>query len=173
MKKQATDIEIKVPLQRHLAKFWRMFHPQPVRFDASDDYGLIIKALISLSNSRNPTNRPHHRRNHGHHQAKTPHYLPCVVSRNHFHRWRLKGGIRQGSIAAINNWLEGKFDLAFFEEVNQFRDKGHNIKTSIELFCAKYGLCDDDILFETLKKKEYRHRLTQLYDANNPTRQHP
>lgn len=171
MKKQTNNIVIEVPLQPHLAKFWRVFHPEPVQFIANDDYGHILKNLMSLSNSRSNALR---HRNHAHKYPQNPNnILTCIVSNSQYVRWRLKGGIRAGSVAAINNWVDGKFDAAFLTEVALLRQKGHNIKLSIELFCEKYGLSEDDILYETLKKKEYRHRLTQLYHANNPTRQHP
>ena len=93
--------------------------------------------------------------------------------------WYLKeykfgNGLSNESAITLTKLFEERFEEELFMFCQLFQMCGTEIKDSLEMFCNQYNIIiDEDISFDSLKKKEYRFRKNMLETEENFRRNCP
>jgi len=164
---------LQLPIVKSLAYYLRVVHPQPFTYSIKDELGLGIFAVAKINLRRWRRVKASKRRKYK--------FLDGLAVQNMEHSvdLQLSAGtmLRDGNkampdyaVVAVNKYLYEKMMAHLSTEINELHAKGMEFRLAIAYVMENYGLSEDDIKFETLKKRNYRYRLA---NANLATRTSP
>lgn len=163
---------LSIPIVKSLACYLRVVHPQPFSYSIKDELGLGIFAVAKINLRRQRRLTASKRRKYK--------FLDGLAVRNMDHSvvLRLSPGtmLRDGNkampdyaIVAVNKYLYEKMMTHLSREINELHGRGMEFRLAIGYVMENYGLCEEDIKFETLKKRNYRYRLAHASSTTRPS----
>ena len=156
------DYREHIPIDAYKKKFLKSYiETNPYRVSKNDIIGTTIINEIS-----NPSYLHDNRINLNHINYSDS--LEIIIPESYISKFKIKH-ISFEAIKAINNYIDRLFDFHFKRTVHFYftRNQDEKIKNVISDFLEEHNLTEDDIAYETLKKKYYRFRSNKVLKSVN------
>ena len=163
-----------IKIMKSLWYYLRVVHPQAFEYSIRDEIGLGIFAIAKISLRRQRQLKASARRKYKWMDKlfleELDYSITIKLSRRTLMRDGNKG-LPNYAIVAINKYLYEKMMTHLSRQIDELHGKGMEFREAIAFVIENYGLSEDEVKFETLKKRNYRYRLAnaKLTTRTNPT----
>jgi hypothetical protein len=144
-------VTIALPVRPHLQKYTLKEFPGVLSL--KDPLGIVVYHMLKNSKGDRPDDLIRETFNST---------LYIEVKEFYLLRKYISPYLDRNSIAHLDTVLDHYFKRDMFRFVDAEALKGVERRIAIDKFCEMYGIYENDIGFDTLKKAEYRNRMDRL-----------
>jgi len=152
--KPKKSVTIQLPTKPYLKKYIQAQYGNPVCFSTKNYFGLTV--AISLKKPLRSQDSPAAKRIRFDSFTSSINIKAAPSFLSHYD---YDLSISENQALTVNKLMEAKFEEELYQFCLALYMVGIETKDALQAFCNKYGIeIEEDIAFDTLKKKEYRFR---------------
>ena len=154
LSKPKKSVTIQLPTKPYLKKYIQAQYGNPVNFSTKNYFGLTV--AISLKKPLRSQDSPAAKRIRFDSFTSSINIKAAPSFLSHYD---YDLSISENQALTVNKLIEAKFEEELYQFCTALHLVGIETKDALQAFCNKYNIeIEEDIAFDTLKKKEYRFR---------------